>query len=819
MSKGSSETATEAPGGRRTLSMASRDRASELRSAFLRINTSLDLDTVLQEVVGSARILTGAARGLIVMLDERGEVQDFVTSGLPGEVHREVLEWSDGERLFEHLRDTATPLRVADFPAYLRELGLSPSPCGSRTVLGTTVLHHRDGHLGSFFLGDKQDGGGFTHEDEETLVIFAGQATTAIANARSYRKAQRARADLEVLVDTSPVGVVVFDAKSGRIVSLNREARRFVTRLHTGGQGVDQLLGMVTWRHADGREFSTRDVSLVRLFEQAMPLRAEEIEVSVPEGGSVRMLINVTPIHCERGEVASIVVTAQDLAPLDELERQRAEFLEMVTHELRAPLTSIKGSAAAVLGAAPVPPPAELLQFFRIIEGQADRMRGLISNLLDAGSLRAGTLTVSPEPSEVATIVDEARNTFLSGGGRHPVAIDIPPDLPLAFADRQRIVQVLSNLFSNAARHAPQSSAIRVDAVREGDYIALSVSDEGPGIPAERLPHLFRKRVRPSESRDGTTMGRTGLGLMICRGLVEAHGGRIRAESGGIGIGARFTFTIPAVRGRPRATVSPRPADGAFADGGEKPRVLVVDDDPHTLRLVRDALRVAGFDAIVTGSPSGLSEIIRREDPHLVLLDLMLPGTDGIKLMREVPELGDIPVIFLSGYGRDETIATALASGAADYIVKPFSATELKARIAAALRLRARPRTFTLHDLSIDYERRRVTVAGRPLRLTATEYEVLRRLSLNAGRVLTYRFLLRHAWKRYPRRVDPKLVQSTMKRIRRKLDEDADSPLYIFNERGVGYRMPQPDDRHPSVSNPVQPAGPVDPPSRAAAFA
>ena len=126
-------------------------------------------------------------------------------------------------------------------------------------------------------------------------------------------------------------------------------------------------------------------------------MRAEEVELSVPDGRRVRTLLNVTPIRSAEGEVVSVVVTMQDLAPLDELERQRAEFLGMVSHELRAPLTSIKGSTATVLGAVPAPPQAEMLQFFRIIDGQADHMRGLIANLLDAGSIEAGTLTVAPE--------------------------------------------------------------------------------------------------------------------------------------------------------------------------------------------------------------------------------------------------------------------------------------------------------------------------------------------------------------------------------------------------------------------------------------
>ena len=146
------------------------------------------------------------------------------------------------------------------------------------------------------------------------------------------------------------------------------------------------------------------------------------------------------------------------------------------------------------------------------------------------------------------------------------------------------------------------------------------------------------------------------------------HGGRIWAESEGAGRGTRFTFTIPA-EVVATATRRSRPS----RERREPTRVLVVDDDPHTLRYVRNALSTAGYAPLVTGDHRELPRLIRTEQPHLVLLDLMLPETDGIELMERVPELADLPVIFISGYGRDETIARALELGAADYIVKPFS--------------------------------------------------------------------------------------------------------------------------------------------------
>ena len=286
-------------------------------------------------------------------------------------------------------------------------------------------------------------------------------------------------------------------------------------------------------------------------------MRAEKIVLSVPGGGRVTTLLNATPIQTADGEVDSVVVTVQDLAPLEELERQRAEFLGLVSHELRAPLTSIKGSAATLLGASPGLDPVEVQQFGHIIDEQADHMRGLIADLLDAGRIETGTLSVVPEPMEVVSLVEQARKTFLSGGGRHAVHLDLPQDLPRVLADRQRIVQVLNNLLANAARQAPATTPIRVVASVDGVHVAVSVSDEGRGVPADRLPHLFRKHA--GLDREGREQGAAAsLGLAICMGLVEAHGGRIRAESAGPGQGTQVTFTIPAAEttGRYRSSSS-----------------------------------------------------------------------------------------------------------------------------------------------------------------------------------------------------------------------------------------------------------------------
>ena len=183
---------------------ARRERTSRLSAAVLRISASLHLDTVLHEAVESARALTGARYAVITTIDDSGQLEDFVTSGFTAAQRRQL---ADG-----------------------RALGDWADLIGANS-LPRTPLRHRGRHVGDFMLAGKDGGREFTRDDEEVLVLLAAQAATAIANARTHRDVLRARADLEALVDTSPVGVVVFDARTAHPVSLNREAQRIVESL------------------------------------------------------------------------------------------------------------------------------------------------------------------------------------------------------------------------------------------------------------------------------------------------------------------------------------------------------------------------------------------------------------------------------------------------------------------------------------------------------------------------------------------------------------------------------------------------------------
>ena len=221
----------------------------------------------------------------------------------------------------------------------------------------------------------------------------------------------------------------------------------------------------------------------------------------------------------------------------------------------------------------------------------------------------------------------------------------------------------------------------------------------------------------------------------------------------------------------------------------------MVDYDPLMLRSVRETLSGAGFRAVTTGDPQEALVLMAQQRPSLVLLDLVLPDCDGVELMGDLLSVARVPVIFLSVYGTDEVVARALEEGADDYIVKPFSPTELVARVRAALRRSEEPRggepaPFVLGDLAIDYGRRLVTLAGEPVEVTAREFDLLAELATQAGRVVPHERLLRRLWS--PGKPgNLRVLRTHLMHLRRKLGEDGENPRYILSEPRVGYWMPE----------------------------
>ncbi len=774
------------------------DRLSRMTQASTRITETLELDAVLQGVVDGARYLTGARDAGVTVMDDGRESPIYITSGISPEGRRLRLELPGGQEISKHLSNLPESLRIADLSGYLRELGLPeiPPPLGPIGAYLGMPIRHLGRQVGTIYLADKEGDVEFSPEDEGMLTLFASQAALAIANARRYREERRAKADLETLVNTSPVGVVVFDAGTVKVSFINREALRIVDGLRSPDQSPEQLLEVLTFQRADGREVSLKEYPLALALGSGETVRAEEIVIRVPDGRRVNAIINTTPILSEEGVVESLVVTLQDLSPMKELSRQRAEFLGLVSQELLAPLTSIKGSAAAVLEDLYRLDLIKVREFFSIIESQADRMRGLISDLIEVANIEAGTLSLTPESTDLALLVQQARAFFLEVRGGNRVEVDLPSDLPRVVADRHRTLQVLERLLSSAASNSQEGSVITVNARLEGQEVAVCVADLRTGSSSPPTPLLFHRLSRHRAVYRGREDD--ALEMAVCQGIVEAQGGRIWSESNGPGLGTRFIFTLPVAEepppGRPGVRGRSSADNGRSASG--QGRVLVIDDDPQVLWHIQKTLTEAGYTSVATWDPKEVERLIAVERPHLVLVDSKLTGADGTGLVQRILELTDSPVVLLSGQGtnQEQDLAQAFEVGADDYVARPFSPTELVARVGAAIRRREAPEreaykeSFQMGELAIDYARGRVTLGSREVKLTETEYRLLCELAVNAGQVLSRERLMSRVW--FAREsANFGVVRAYVKRLRRKLGESAAEPTYIFNQPRVGYRL------------------------------
>jgi len=389
---------------------------------------------------------------------------------------------------------------------------------------------------------------------------------------------------------------------------------------------------------------------------------------------------------------------------LKEVDRLKSQFLANMSHELRTPLNSIIGFSRVILKGIDGPITDQQRQDLEAIFNSGQHLLGLINDILDISKIEAGKMELSFEPTDLGEIIRGVMSTAIALVKDKPVELQqsVPADLPTIIADSRRVRQVLLNLVSNAAKFTDRGF-IRVEARVDGDFVTISVSDSGIGIPPEKLPRIFEAftQVDASPSRK---YGGTGLGLTISKSFVELHGGRIWVESE-VGKGSTFTFTLP-IQGPSQVRVEAGPAEEA-PPPGEAPTpvpeapgrvVLCVDDDEGVITLFRRYLDKQGYRVVGLTDPFRVVEEARRIRPFAITLDVMMPGKDGWQVIQELkadPETRDIPVVMctiVSEKGR------GLSLGAADYLVKPILEQDLIAALDRLDREEGRHRVLVVDD-------------------------------------------------------------------------------------------------------------------------
>jgi signal transduction histidine kinase/CheY-like chemotaxis protein len=366
-------------------------------------------------------------------------------------------------------------------------------------------------------------------------------------------------------------------------------------------------------------------------------------------------------------------------AEAERASRAKDEFLAMLAHELRNPLSAMR-SAIALLDIGTAAPDVEK-RAREVLARQTGHMTALINEMLDAARLATGKITLDRRPMDLTEAVRHVVQNFEdSGRTRHLRMITRLEPAPV-LGDETRLEQVAANLLDNAAKYGAAGGEVQVEVGREGAEAVLTVTDRGGGIGPDLLPHIFEPFSQAERTID-RSQGGLGLGLTVVRGLVEQHGGRVQAFSEGPGQGARFVVRLPLAQ---QDAASANPDLAGHAPPSTRRRILLVEDNQDNREMVSTLLRTAGHEvSTAADGEQGISAAGARP-PQIALIDLGLPGTDGLavaRALRALPALQHTLLVALTGYGDPATRRRAEDAGFDAFLQKPFDLTAFEQAVS-----------------------------------------------------------------------------------------------------------------------------------------
>ncbi len=464
-----------------------------------------------------------------------------------------------------------------------------------------------------------------------------------------------------------------------------------------------------------------------------------------------------------------------------EFDKENKELISNISHDLKTPITAVKGYVEGIMdGVANTP--EKMDRYIRTIYNKANEMDRLINELTFYSKIDTNRIPYTFSKIHIADYFDdcvEELNLELDAQHVDLTYFNYLEDDPIVIADAEQIKRVINNIVSNSIKYMDKSHKVINIRLRDvGDFVQVEIEDNGKGIATKDLTKIFDRFYRTDASRN-STRGGSGIGLSIVKKILEDHGGKVWATSKE-GVGTTMYFVLRKISG-----------GTCFMS-----KILIVEDEESIADLEKDYLELSGFEVeIENQGDTGLVRAI-KEDFDLLILDLMLPEVDGFEICREVREKKDIPIIMVSAKKDDIDKIRGLGLGADDYMTKPFSPSELVARVKAHLarydRLVGNGKkendVVEIRGIKIDKTARRVWVNGEEKQFTTKEFDLLTFLAENPNRVFTKEELFREIWD-MESIGDIATVTVHIKKIREKIEFNTAKPQYIETIWGVGYRF------------------------------
>lgn len=539
---------------RRSISASDRGELESLIRAYeaaLSVAAEVDLDVVLQRIVDLARDVVPSQYAALGVADDDGRILTFTTSGITPEDRAALGPIPQGHGLLGELIERRLPLLVSDIGADPRSVGFPEGHPAMRTLLGVPILS--GGRVfGNLYLTERLGREDYDRDDIRAVEILAAHAATAIERARLHgeidavrRRAEEQRDQLRVILDNMPSGVLIQTAPGGEIELANEAAIQMLTGERASDGALPSHGRDYRFLEDDGAPVQPSGLpALLALRGEAV--RNRQVALERTDGRLLPILIQAAPLRDAGGRITRAVVVFQDVTRLREAEQLKDDFLSLVSHEFRTPLTAIHGGAYLLANQGDWLDPDTRRELLEDVVTESGRLVRMLANMLSLAATMAGRAELRTEPVLLEPLV---RRVAADVQGRSPgvrFVIDLPDGLPPVEGDDDRLAQVLGNLYENAVKYAPEGGDVRTTASSDGTSVTMEVADTGAGIAPEHLPHIFERFRRPGA--DQTVRG-MGLGLYLSRMLVAAQGGRIEARSAGVGQGAVFAVVLPIARG------------------------------------------------------------------------------------------------------------------------------------------------------------------------------------------------------------------------------------------------------------------------------
>ena len=515
-----------------SLSLYSQYRQHQLE-ALLEITrtfaSSPDLSTLLRTILGYAADLVRADFGYIALTTSSGALRITTGYRLPTAVFEKLSPYLAQKRPVEDFW-TEEELR--------RQLALVNDVVTTalEQVVALPLVLEDEEVVGGIFLF-RTGTIAFTPGDRMLLRDFADQAAVAVRNARQVEQLRTEKARVEAIIENNPNGIMILDPQL-RVSIINRALSQLLD------VNEDDVMGLPC---AQVLQLENRTGEHLCLSESAPPPPTRVLygEGDIIRPGHKRVTLGITysPLFGSDGSLVNVIVTFVDITRYREAEELKSTFISVISHELKTPVSLIKGYAGTLARDDVVHDPDFVRESAEIIVEEADRLTELIDNLLDASRIQAGALSLNLQPLDLASLARKTAKRFGSQTDHHQIVLQLPDNLPLVLADERRLRQVFDNLINNAIKYSPDGGKIVIGAQASDDYVLVFVQDEGIGIPEEDQEAVFDSFYRVDSSLKRNTQG-AGLGLFLVRAIVQAMGGDIRVESEP-GKGSAFIFTLP----------------------------------------------------------------------------------------------------------------------------------------------------------------------------------------------------------------------------------------------------------------------------------